>query len=287
MLLYLLPSLIAAVVASAPTFDPLVGNKFLLYAYAAYNVPQPGEWNCPYCINATRGMVPTADCHNIEAGSQSYVGYNSINNEIVVSFRGSSNFQNWYLDLQFVKTPPNASIPGVDPSVQVEEGFWKFYESVQTCVRKEVSKLVATNPTATVAITGHSLGASAASLCALDLYMNDNVKNIQLVTFGEPRTGNPGFQAAMAKAFPTKFRVVNYQDCVPHLPPQQFGYKHTAYEVFEHPSGAWNFTVCDGTGEDKMCSDQFEVKVNCEEHLDYYGIECCDHPYSYDYTNAV
>jgi hypothetical protein len=268
-----------SLVLATPSFNATIGRKFLLYAYASYNLPQTGTWSCPYCIGDTRGMTVTADCFNFLAGSQSYVGYNPVNNEIIASFRGSSNIQDWIEDLEFNFTAPGQSIPGVPTNVQVEVGFWKFYESVQKCVKTEVLRLQKEYPSATVGITGHSLGGTAASLCAVDLYVNEHVYNISLYTFGEPRVGNAAYAVLMNSAFPSKFRVVNYKDCVPHLPPLAFQYFHEAYEVYETSSGGATFRVCNNIGEDKTCSDQWsDLQVNCNDHLFYFGIPCCDKP---------
>lgn len=270
----------AAALNNPPSFDKAETYKMLLYAYASYNIPQPGEWECNYCIGETQGFVPVADCSSPLSGAQSYVGANTINKEIVVSFRGSSNVRNWILDFEFVKTPPNATIPGMDPEARIEEGFWKFYKSVRKCITNNVEKLRASYPNFPIKVTGHSLGASGATVAAMDLITNLKLSNMALTTFGEPRTGNPAFAKAVMAAFPAKMRVVNYKDCVPHLPPiEKFDYMHDAFEVYESPSGGGNFTVCNDSGEDPNCSDQWgDLKLNCENHLEYFGISCCDHP---------
>ena len=51
-------------------------------------------------------------------------------------------------------------------------------------------------------------------------------------------------------------RVVHHRDIVPHVPAQKFGYAHVAREYYYDGSHS-SAHVCDGTGEDRSCSDQF------------------------------
>jgi len=269
--------LLALVAASgaAPSFNKTNSYRFLYYAYAAYNMPTPGAWNCPYCTNYTKGFVQTVSCHNLTSGAYAYVGYNPNYAEIVASYRGSSDIQNWIEDLDAIKTPPGQAFPGI-PNALVEQGFYYYYESVKTCVVHEVKRLMGLHTTYKIAITGHSLGAAGSMLSSMDLVVNMGVKNVITYNFGEPRLGNKDFYNAALTYQPTLQRMVDNEDCVPKLPPQALGYHHEAYEVFETPTGGQNFKVCDSSGEDPTCSDN--VGTNCNDHLIYMGVPCCDSP---------
>jgi len=245
------------------------------YAYAAYNTPTPGSWNCPYCVNYTVGFVQTKSCNNITAGAYSYVGYHPSYKEIVTSFRGSSDLQNWIEDLYAIQTPPGQAFPGL-PNAQVEDGFYYYYESLKSCVLSEVKRLQGLYPTYTIAMTGHSLGAAGAALAAMDFTVNLGYKNIRMLNYGEPRLGNPAYYQYALQYQPELQRMVDYEDCVPKLPPEIFGYQHEAYEIYEHPTGADTYKVCDSSGEDPTCSDS--VGQNCDDHMHYMGVQCCDHP---------
>lgn len=269
--------------AAAPSWNVSTATKYVLYAYAAYNKPTVGAWTCPYCVQATNGFVPTVTCTAAKTGAFAYVGYNVNNREIVASFRGSDNIQNWILDFEFFKTPPNTTFPGLSRLVQVEEGFWKYYESVRTCVVNEVVTLHAKYPGFKLGITGHSLGAAAAGLCAVDLVVNHGVLTsvLEAITFGETRVGNAAYASTIKATVPGKIRVTDHKDIVPHLPPKEFGYRHGAWEVYETTAGGSTFIVCNGTGEDPKCSDQWgDVAglLNIDDHLKYMGVPCCDRP---------
>jgi len=201
--------------------------------------------------------------------------HNPNNNEIIMSFRGSSDIPNWIEDLYAIKTPPGTAFPGI-PNAQVEDGFYYYYESLKSCIVNELKTLRGKYPTYNVIITGHSLGAAGAAMCAMDLIVNMAYKNVYCYNFGEPRLGNQAYSTAALQYLPGLQRMVDYDDCVPKLPPEAFGYNHEAYEIYEHPAGADAYKVCDNSGEDPTCSDS--VGENCNSHLIYMGVQCCDHP---------
>jgi hypothetical protein len=266
---------LAMPIRGSPTFNKQTSYRFVYYAYAAYNVPAVNTWNCPYCVNYTTGFVHTTNCNNVSAGSFAYVGYHPTYQEIVASFRGSSNIPNWIEDLYAIQTPPGQAFPGV-PQAQVEDGFWYYYQSLKSCVLAEIKNLRTAHPTYKIAITGHSLGAAGAALCAMDLTVNYGYSGIEIYNFGEPRVGNKPYYSAALTALPGFQRMVDYEDCVPKLPPEAFGYWHEAYEIYEHPTGADVYEVCNSSGEDPSCSDS--VGQNCDDHMHYMGVQCCDAP---------
>lgn len=138
------------------------------------------------------------------------------------------------------------------------------------------------NPTAEVLITGHSLGGALATLCFLDLrvFLGENtVSFAPLYLYGSPRVGNAAFATYSASHGVPIFRVVHHRDPVPHLPFKSWGYTHPPREVF-FDSPQTSFVVCDESGEDPACSDQFWVMTNMahvRDHLVYLEV---------DYTKA-
>jgi len=181
------------------------------------------------------------------------------------------------LRIYAIKTPPGQAFPGI-PNAQIEEGFYIYYESIKDCMVNEIKKLSSAHPSYKIAVTGHSLGAAGAALCAMDMQVNMGMKNIEMYNFGEPRLGNTAYYQAALSDQPFIQRMVDNSDCVPSLPPQAFGYHHEAYEIFETPAGGQKFKVCDSSGEDPTCADSFGANVNCNDHLLYMGVTCCDHP---------
>jgi len=76
-------------------------------------------------------------------------------------------------------------------------------------------------------ITGHSLGGSLAILASTDLAKLHG-KIDQVYTFGQPRVGNPAFAAYYQSFIPNTFRLIDYADIVPHIPPSAFGFQHSS-----------------------------------------------------------
>jgi len=70
------------------------------------------------------------------------------------------------------------------------------------------------------------------------------------------------------------YRVTHSHDIVPHLPPQNLGFHHTALEEF-YAAGPPKFKECDGSGEDPNCSNQYLVDLSIQDHLTYMGGTCC------------
>merc|ERR1712146_90482 len=95
--------------------------------------------------------------------------------------------------------------------------------------------------------------------------------------------GNALFAEQYARNLSSPFRVVHYDDIVPHLPPPILGFEHAVYEVW-YP--AWDMplnathVVCTDGGEDPSCSDSANVidlgLYGIQSHLEYYNIPIAD-----------
>ena len=62
---------------------------------------------------------------------------------------------------------------------------------------------------------------------------------------------------------------------VPHVPPIPLtSYWHNTREVFYRAGGTGTFVTCDGSGEDRTCSNSM-LDVSISDHLTYLGGNCC------------
>jgi len=95
-------------------------------------------------------------------GSFGYVGYQ--NGQIIVSFRGSTNTENWITNIDLFKTP----YPGV-PGANVHEGFFAAFKDISPQLTAALGALLTSYPTASILVTGHSLGGAVATFAAADL----------------------------------------------------------------------------------------------------------------------
>lgn len=94
-------------------------------------------------------------------------------------------------------------------------------------------RMTSNHPKAKIIVTGHSLGAAAATFAALEI--NEKVKPISaFYTFGQPRVGNDFFKAYFEKVFSHLFlaRITHEQDPFIHMPPQSAGFVHLGTEIF-------------------------------------------------------
>lgn len=78
------------------------------------------------------------------------------------------------------------------PPIMVHQGFLEIYSSVQVIVQTELATLMGKHPGAAVIVTGHSLGAAQAVLCAHDLDSRGLCRPF-CFPFCTPRVGNMHF----------------------------------------------------------------------------------------------
>jgi hypothetical protein len=83
-------------------------------------------------------------------------------------------------------------IPAWKADVRVHAGFLEIYMSIRSIIHQTVSKALAKSPGAAVVVTGHSLGAGLATLCAHDLDCSSICKPFCL-PFCSPRAGDLSF----------------------------------------------------------------------------------------------
>jgi putative lipase involved disintegration of autophagic bodies len=93
------------------------------------------------------------------------MGYDSASKSIITSFRGSSNVMNFLEDADFYKVDYNQ--PNCN-NCQVHQGFYLAYKSLKDDILAYAKTLKAKYSSATVVVTGHSLGAAEAMLGAVD-----------------------------------------------------------------------------------------------------------------------
>ncbi len=167
---------------------------------------------------------------NTETDTQGYIARDDT--RMVLAFRGTEpqNLRDWFTDAQMLlKHYPKVGKWFKKP--KVHSGFLGAFNSIQEEIRTKIMALMDENPAYSLLITGHSLGASLATLAALDL--NETLRmNITLYTYGGPRVGNRWFVRYFNNKIQESFRVINDGDIVPDFPPNIFGYRHVGTEVF-------------------------------------------------------
>ena len=92
-----------------------------------------------------------------------------------------------------------------------------------------------------------------------------------MINFGQPRVGDAKYAAFSNAKLAEQYRVVHYQDPVPHIPPTLYPqYRHTAFEEYEDQNGT--VRQCNSSGEDPTCADQWnDFQTNVNDHMVYLG----------------
>lgn len=170
----------------------------------------------------------------------------------------------------------------------VHDGFCSYYNSLQSKgMADRFAELVALYPTYLPIVTGHSLGAAAAAVMAVDLNARYEISPY-LYTFGQPRVGGYSFSESISDATAKAYRVVHKKDMIAHLPPCcAVAYKcykgdtcpyHTGHEVWydNNMKDSSDYVECN-QGEDTSCSDSLMVALNVDDHLNYFNTELGDY----------
>jgi predicted lipase len=261
-----------ACATTAAGFDETLALKRAHQSGAAYcPAQQVAAWACKPCVASGSVLSHVTYIQNASSQLAGFVGLDRTADEIIVAFRGSETAENWLDDFDVTLTPFGCS------NCSVHEGWLRDYRSIRAQLHASVSALLDVSPSATVAFSGHSLGAALSELAAYDFAVSTFAPIINIYTFGAPRTGNPSWAAGWAEAVLTsvdRFRVVHWLDPVPHLPPTFFDYGHAPTEVwYNTENGTSAFVVCSATnGEDPACSDSI-FPDRPKDHSYYLGIE--------------
>lgn len=182
----LLAILLLVVVPAHTSYSPAIALEMGYLAAASYeNASSIEAWSCSPCRKYAISE-PKVFSNSI-GGIQGFTGYSHGLNAIVVVFRGSSNIQNWILNIGTTRsTYPLCS------GCSVHTGFYDGYRLVSSTVKTAVQNLKAKYRGAKLVVTGHSLGGSLAILCAAELKTIFGTVDLTY-TFGQPRVGNQAF----------------------------------------------------------------------------------------------
>jgi Lipase (class 3) len=249
---------------SSVPFDPTAAVRYGQFVQAAYAMyyADPNNITPAQPLNFPPGFRLSAWIHMQDfilgsTGPKFYgvIAQNEANaNQFVLAIRGTANGLEWWDDA-------NAAVKTTfrDPDAgSVASGFARIYNTLEVVdsgpeaaaapiarqsmksvgvFARQVSALVRHHaaapaqlsgvpPAASVAVTGHSLGAALATLYAMDNAHSDQLPMPLLCTFASPRVGDARFAATFSELGLASWRVVNAPDIVPHFPPEFLGFSH-------------------------------------------------------------
>lgn len=132
--------------------------------------------------------------------------------EIIIAFRGTSSPTDWISDI----IASQKKFRYIKEDCLTHRGFTDIYSSARNGIFSALTKLSSNKK---LYITGHSLGAALATLCAIDIAVNTSYSSPNLFTFGSPRVGDPAFAKVFSKFVRNSYRIANPFDVVTHAPP--------------------------------------------------------------------
>jgi len=149
----------------------------------------------------------------------------TMDNNIYVSFRGSSDLSDFITDISVKQVPYNF----VPTTGKVSKGFQDAYTGndtnpIESTILTKLDELTMTGNFKNLYITGHSLGAALAFIAFPDFSQNvSNIDNVVMYNFAGPAAGDSNWVSTYEGEYaPNRisFRIVNKNDLVPMLPIQ-------------------------------------------------------------------
>uniref|UniRef100_A0A2P2MA38 Uncharacterized protein MANES_03G191800 n=1 Tax=Rhizophora mucronata TaxID=61149 RepID=A0A2P2MA38_RHIMU len=217
-----------------PIYNHTLATIVVHYASAVYisDLTELFTWTCSRCDGLIEGFQIIDLIIDVQHCLQGFVGVATDLNAIIIAFRGTQehSIQNWVEDLYWKQLDLN--YPGM-PDAMVHHGFYSAYHNttVRPGVLNAIHKAKKFYGDLDIIVTGHSMGGAMAAFCGLDLIVNREAKNVQVMTFGQPRIGNAVFATYYSQLVPNMIRVTHEHDIVPHLPPY---FSHFPQKTYHH-----------------------------------------------------
>lgn len=155
-----------------------------------------------------------------------------------IIFPGSQSRKDWEENADFLQI--DCAEPNPD-CIKIHKGYWQQFTSLKNYIWEEIME---DKDFERIIISGHSLGHSLALLATFYIHYDNYIEEIKIdrgfapdikcIGLAGPKCGNNNFAKFMDNLHLNKkkmteiYRIVNYRDLVPELPPKKFviDYKH-------------------------------------------------------------
>ncbi|KAB5594470.1 Lipase [Ceratobasidium theobromae] len=278
--------LLPLVAYAAPTSLPRAGVTTVtaaqIAAYRPYTLltragycpaSKTATWSCGTPCTDLAGFVPIASGGDGVTTPYWYVGYYPAISSVVVANQGTdpSKFVPLLIDGDFALDSFDSTLfPGLPSTLKAHGGFLDAQNRGAAGKLAAVKKALATYPGATVATVGHSLGGAISVLDAV--YFKFQIPGIKLkvVTYGQPRVGNPAFASYVDANLSDVTRINNEKDLVPILPGRFLGFAHASGEKHILTPGSW--VACAGQDNtDEQCTTGLVANILVGDINDHGG----------------
>lgn len=220
-------------------FDPSQAKKLaglIQQAYDQFDQTETWKLSEPYKLLGSLGT------QNVPFG---FVVSETDSNDVVVVFRGTKKFIEWFKDvnIQLVSYKDSTEKDNgqtVKPTWNIVEGVRENslseiiptkndfgyvtagFRGIYISLREQMIKALKECPAGSrIFVTGHSLGGALATLAIPDILNNTNFKDHQIVelyTFASPRCGDKTFATSFEETGVHHWRIANTEDLVTMLP---------------------------------------------------------------------
>ena len=112
-----------------------IAHDFIVYSFISYCLPGLNltSWDCFWCNKVPR-IELMATASDAVSDTYAFVGLNHAEKLIVISYRGTCDYDNIMTDTNFIKTHPYPDWP----SLAVHLGFYNAYSSISSIIMKGV-----------------------------------------------------------------------------------------------------------------------------------------------------
>ncbi|RDW56567.1 hypothetical protein BP6252_14095 [Coleophoma cylindrospora] len=240
---------------------------FAQYAAAAYCNSNPSlvgqAISCSTGCPSVTAALPTnyAYLGYDQSEVQGFLAIDTANSLIVISYMGTTNFDNIVADCDLVS------------GCKLHQGFQYAWEDVQMYTMDAIKAATAAYPSYAVVVTGHSLGGGVATIAAA--YIRAAGIPADIYSYGSPRVGNTEFVNFVDAQQGSNYRVTHTTDPITRYPGQFFGYRHTSPEFWLSTGSATttsygiaDIQVCEGISN-KDCSVA-SSSVDLTPHMYYF-----------------
>jgi hypothetical protein len=246
------------------------GRNFINYASAAY-CPQEKltSWNCANCVGYAAGSSEIVYFQDTNLDSAGFLAVNKNLKLIVLSYRGTDDLENWLYDLDVWFT--SAGLSGKNSNAEIHPGFNDMAMSLLSQTTSSLKSAIGKYPDYKIVLTGHSLGGAIAALIGFNLGQTNVIpwEKLNVITYGQPRVGNPAFASFLNTKPWTFTRITAYSDIVPISPGISMDYYHNQYNMHINSSG--QTIKCSVYQEDDKCIDDFWI-LSEQAHFHYWNL---------------
>ncbi|KAL1412036.1 hypothetical protein Q8F55_003033 [Vanrija albida] len=227
------------------------------YQAAVYCGPARFDhWQCGENCDAVGPTAVIGYGGDNEANPWWYVADRGDTLVIAIAGTNTKSAKSIAIDLNILLVPADRGLfpdsKGVLVHAGVQDAFRRMAPGLTAAVRKG---LALPGPPRRVTVLGHSLGGAIGHLVAV--YLQRLLPEVVVIArpFASFRVGNPAWANYVDATLGDRAQhMVNFNDVVPHLPPKDWGWRHSSNEVWIPKLGGPELRLCSGQ-ENVKCSD--------------------------------